>query len=1258
MIIETILKVSVSIIGEAIWQEVVVSGVAARFKEEIVRKKIAVAINVSLSEALAEIPGFESDIDEITLTSFLRSPTVLRELSKTVSVFDGYPNIILLRDEWLKKFQRVSAGKVEILLTVFLNKLKKKIHEITELHEVLYRKKSLDDLAHIKSSVDTLQSHFTQFTENQLEPIDSKSDEELELQSRLNTYRELIRKGLPKSSLSLLQDAEKEIASKNFSNQLRSQCQGLLGFCYYLLNDFKEAIKRFENALILNSENPKALANAALAALLDNRLDDAIQRATKSLENNGKDTPARAILVNALAIKRNFNNIEDLIEEDGFNNVDYVRALGHIFFQAKQYDLAEKYYRLSLAQHPSDFHSLLGLASVLGNSSKTPFRLLTKKEIDEAMELITTAVKIAELGDNDFLKAQGIAARSGILLAKHNLQEAKRDCEDVLEKFPDNEIALHNRSIIAFLENDYKTSVGRLSNLSEDYIIRNNLVSLLVMSEIFDQMPDKAIETITRFSQMLNTSEQLTLKSLQAKALLKLNKNDDAQKIKEELLISGREAQALLGAAEISEAQGKYLEAIDILETAYNERKNNESDKTEIALALAMITYHHKDFDKSIYWFRLLPKEFLCNTELAHKYINALFLTKKYGEACRALREAREFGVHSSSLIELEAWLAEYLGDRNLAIKLQKELIEIESSKVNHRVQLARLEFLNKQVDQARSTLGSIDTSTITDPSTLIQIAEMLSYIGENQNSIQIAYKARKLGSNNPDVHIAYIALFTRIEDEINHLLNTNTVQPDSAVLLSSTEKKQWVKLPVIVEPSGDWEFSPESDQGKLLLGHKKGDVVEFKSSPFETLSYTIQEVQSLYVRAYQESFEEFSTRFPKHDGLHKMDIADGDLSKIFIPLYRKNHYFDQMYSYYEQGQIPIGMIAHMTHSSQLEVFTSFQAYKNNLIIASHGSTADQQSQTEALAKALSITLDITSLLTLSYLELLPILKQRYKNIFIHQSLIDEIEGLIIKRQFELKKGARYIGYHDHRPYFEEISPNSIERNMDFLRNLENYLRENCVITAIPAEVAEQSLIPDEIKDGIDHLSISTILIAKHTNTPLLADDACLRLIANHTLGVAGAWSQVLLHDAKEKNIINLHQYAEACAKLLILNYSFVSVNSKMIMSLIEKSTYTVSDEMVDAILIGLRGPKADEELSIKIAAETLKDVWLSSATHDRKIFILDGILRNLYKGRERESTTSKLLHVLRPHFIAALDKYDTLSRQIKLYYDVGRLTN
>ena len=166
-----------------------------------------------------------------------------------------------------------------------------------------------------------------------------------------------------------------------------------------------------------------------------------------------------------------------------------------------------------------------------------------------------------------------------------------------------------------------------------------------------------------------------------------------------------------------------------------------------------------------------------------------------------------------------------------------------------------------------------------------------------------------------------------------------------------------------------------------------------------------------------------------------------------------------------------------------------------------------------------------------------------------------------------------------------------------------------------------------------------------------------MRLYAKDNHMVFGCWSQVFLQDLLKKRIIDEPIYYQACIKLIKANYFFFSVNKEIIGEVIKESKYTISSN-VQTVINSLRGPEAIEDQVINIGANVLKDTWLSSATREQKIFILDLILKALCNGRNIRSTIIKLARITAAILqLAPLQQWD-LNQQIELWYKVTINTN
>ena len=310
------------------------------------------------------------------------------------------------------------------------------------------------------------------------------------------------------------------------SNQTRSRLLGLIGFCYYLLGEHREAINRFQDALLLTPENSKTLANMALASLIENKLDDAIDYANKSIEFGGDDTPARAVLVNAIAIKNDFKKLDELVDETYLNDQDYVRSLAHVFDQGGDHEKAEKYYRLCLVLQEDDFYGLLGLVNLLAKKVSGLLQYKSKQFLFEAREFVEYAIQVSQEGDNDLLKSQAFSARSGILLGIGDLEGAKRDCDYVLRNSPDQVIALHNMGIIALLEGKNTLAIDYLEKLPKDYAREESTYLPLAEAYINSNNPSEAIRVTEEGVQRNLPSNLYVSELVLAKAFIKSGENE------------------------------------------------------------------------------------------------------------------------------------------------------------------------------------------------------------------------------------------------------------------------------------------------------------------------------------------------------------------------------------------------------------------------------------------------------------------------------------------------------------------------------------------------------------------------------------------------------------------------------------------------------------------------------------------------------------------------------------------------------------
>ena len=259
-----------------------------------------------------------------------------------------------------------------------------------------------------------------------------------------------------------------------------------------------------------------------------------------------------------------------------------------------------------------------------------------------------------------------------------------------------------------------------------------------------------------------------------------------------------------------------------------------------------------------------------CGGEVSHPAVVpmllSLFNSKQYRRALNLARRVRELDdAIPRVVIEVEAEIFTYVGDAGKATLRHRELCSREDSTPDDRVRLAMAQFRCGERDAALETILAIDVSELgRDAQALMKLAHMKRFFGAT-DYIEDAYLSRRFGINDPATHLGYFRLFQGREEDWEE---PAVVGPGCSVRIKSDDEESWWQILEDGEERYESrELSPSDDLAKRLLGRSVGDVLLLREE-FGGLSCEITAIQSKYVRAYQETAEEFSTRFPGNGSL------------------------------------------------------------------------------------------------------------------------------------------------------------------------------------------------------------------------------------------------------------------------------------------------------------------------------------------------------------------------------------------------------
>ncbi len=1071
--------------------------------------------------------------------------------------------------------------------------------------------------------------------------------------------------GNPNAGKSILESLAKALENAAVSDNLRFKLETNLGACELDLGNYQEASQLFESAVVHAPNNPKAIANLALAKLLRGDYQAALDLAKQVLEKGGdsEQTSAPAIYVQALIQVDATKSPEEAMNGSYLNNADYLRVMGSIFLQRENYLKAEEMFRRALVINENDDTSLVLLAQVTLLSKSAPMEnqvFISPQEADnlseglaEAEDLIGKAVALLQKGDNRGRLHDALASRAGIRAARGEMEAAIRDCERVLSEDARHLMALHNRGLIAHQQGSFGLAIQYFTSIPESDWEKLNVFLPLAHTYVETGESEHALEVLRKIPDGYDAAHFVEVFVIRSQAFLQ----QKAYQLVEEQ-ISSRLTEypnhpvLLEAVAFIEYLQQHNHEALTYLLEAY--KHVSSKDKERIALRIATHYFDTQQYEEAVRYYEQLEALLSSDSLPARQYLVSLYKVRQYARAYQVAQQLRARGSTQPTVIEITAWINEQTGNLKAASELYSQLATLQPDKPEFLVAQARTEFRRGNSEVALAILRSLHHASVENPVALMEIAEMLAFSGEKVGALPLAYRARQLGFNRPEIHLAYVQVFHNCSLSNPEAFEVNEVGENIAVLVrEGQDTRRWLtilKVPPIDRARN--EFSIDDPLAQTLIGHRKGNVVQVKKGPLEEIIYTIEEIQSIYVRAYQETFDNFGMWFPDHNGIAKIRFEIGDPTRLLTIVAGQSVQLEQLYRLYDQQHITFSQFAALAGKNEVALWGGLAGQPGRRLIASFGTREEQKHHQSRIEEAKQITIDLTALLTSAYLNTLIYLPQKFCKIYLPQIILDTLGLHIIGLQTIGGAGFKNVSFENGRFVWNEVSRENIEKHIQHVEKLREFILAHCEIVplfpgAIPLfEEGEQGFLADQN-------STATMLVARQTNSLLYSDDLRLRLIAEKSFGVLGFWTQALLASLAATNQISEEDYFENSIQLIRAHYYFAAVNPKLLIYTFKKNNLHITAEVED-VLTTLHGPRTSENDAIRVIAECLRELWLQTWLVEQKVFVLDQCLRTLIVKRTAPVVLQKLNHYLGKRLQLAPLHHDEILSQI----DIWRRTN
>ena len=198
------------------------------------------------------------------------------------------------------------------------------------------------------------------------------------------------------------------------------------------------------------------------------------------------------------------------------------------------------------------------------------------------------------------------------------------------------------------------------------------------------------------------------------------------------------------------------------------------------------------------------------------------------------------------------------------------------------------------------------------------------------------------------------------------------------------------------------------------------------------------------------------------------------------------------------------------------------------------------------------------------------------------------------------KQGDRYVKH--------IITPEEIRREIESLKDLIKWIRENCEVHPVTAALQINQLRKRELDDAFQPFFIDTLLIASQPGHLLLSDDGRLRHCAKTNFSdagvdfdIEGVWTQVVLEHCVNRNILDRAEYNKMTIKLVCFNYYHTEFDAKVLIEAAEQSEWKLS-EPYNSLVQALGWSKNEFCHShLNVVTDFLFELWTQPIVPSRK---------------------------------------------------------
>jgi tetratricopeptide (TPR) repeat protein len=566
--------------------------------------------------------------------------------------------------------------------------------------------------------------------------------------------------------------------------------------------------------------------------------------------------------------------------------------------------------------------------------------------------------------------------------------------------------------------------------------------------------------------------------------------------------------------------------------------------------------------------------------EHPHRERNLTFFTRLPARLRNAHPIAR---AHASVLVDV--------GKLPEAIKLLRHLHGEFPTDAFVALRLYDALYRSGDVAGAEAVIRGIDlASQIGAPEHIMRLAHETVRQGEFDRAYVAAYNLVRQHPNNPNVALGYAGL--GLMYEVNPMFMGTTAGIGTYV---AVETPDGLRQDFVIDEGSDFfgmnVQAATSGIATRVMGLRRGETFEMpKFGQDQPEAWKVVEIKSKYLHLQHRIFEEFETRFPGKPGLARFTVGQDNIDSVLDVVRRSAEANIKNAQVYLEKPFPLALIARRLGGDVVS-FAHFVRELGGRVVTCAGNLPERTGAIRLARqhRGRGAVLDAYTAWVAAEIGILPALKTWFGTLQTPTSTMAMIDRMIQRENDGRGRRQMTISYQDGQFYRNEVTDEFRDHQIGAINRVRNSIEQNCEVIQI--------LVPNDISETAENLLaiggsrfLDAAFLATRSDALLLSDDMRFRQLVAEATGTAGTWLQAVLLASVEARQMTASEYAKAVVGLAENAHDHIVLNAPLLYLIARQD-----DAAFPALRVALQclgGPNAEMRSHLNVLTGFITLLW------------------------------------------------------------------